>query len=50
MSMDEFAREFVARIREASDDEELSHLVSEIYEAGLEDGYNEKDGIAQGFE
>ena len=45
MSMDQFARDFVARICAAKDDDEVSDLVSEIYEHGFMDGYNEKDRI-----
>ena len=45
MNMDQFARDFVTRLRQASDDEEVCDLVSEIYENGFEDGYNEKDKI-----
>ena len=44
-NMDQFARDFIARLRQVSDDDEIGDLVSEIYENGFEDGYNEKDKI-----
>jgi Tfp pilus assembly protein PilO len=36
--MDNFTKEFIDLIRQATSDEELERLIDSIYEAGIQDG------------